>query len=213
LLPNNSSFAVQYLVHSLGSPDSTDFMRFENIVRDPTVAALLLKDKTILYSVAKDKPLRFMADRRWPDTPEKFSAYLQKKVSIEPVGATPLRRLVYEHPDREFAVYLLTQMHEVADRLIRGEIRARTEARAAYLEKALDAERNPEHRQAITSLLMEQEHVRMILAMDEPFAAAVAEPAFAGPRPAWPRRALFFPVFGFIGAALGFALYGLRRGA
>ena len=212
LLPDNSSFAVQYLVNTLGSPDSTDFIRFENIVREPSVAARLLQDKAIIYGVVKNRPLEFMAEHERPATAEELAAYLQKYVSIEPVGISPLRRLVYRHPDRDFAAYLLTQIHLAADDIIRQEIRDKTASRAAYLREALESVQHPDHRRALTSLLMEQEHVRMILAIDEPFAAMVAEPAFAGVKPAWPRKAVIVPVLAFIGAFLGFALYALRCG-
>lgn len=213
ILPDNSSFAVQYLLHSLGSSDSTDFSRFEQTLRGPVVAAGVLRDKTVPYALAKDRRLRFAREAQRPDTPEKLSAYLRRHVDIEPVGATPLRRLVYSHPDRDFAVLFLSALAQEADGIIKREIQARTDSRAAYLEQALAATRNPEHRQAITSLLMEQEHVKMILAIDEPFAAAVAEPAFASPLPVWPRKAIVLPAMAAAGAFLGMILYGLMRGA
>ena len=211
LLPDNSSFAVQYLINTLGTSDSSDFMRFEQILRAPSVAAKLLEDKAVSYALVKDKKLRVLPDAAKIETPEKLAAYLQDKIAAEPVGTTPLRRIVYSHPDREFAVYMLEQVRSIADGIIRDEIRTRTETRAAYLQKAMAENHNPDHRRALTALLMEQEHVRMLLAMDEPFAAMVAEPAFAGARPAWPRKALVLPVFAFIGGLLGFAVYAMRR--
>lgn len=211
ILPDNSSFAVQYLLHSLGSSDSTDFARFEQTLRGPAVAAGVLSDKTVPYALAKDRRLRFTGEEERPDTPEKLSVYLRRHIDIEPVGTTPLRRLVYTHPDRDFAVRFLATIAQEADAVIKREIQARADSRAAYLEQALAETRNPEHRQAITALLMEQEHVKMILAIDEPFAAAVAEPAFALPRPVWPRKAIVLPLMAAAGAFLGMVLYGLTR--
>jgi uncharacterized protein involved in exopolysaccharide biosynthesis len=211
LLPDNSSFAVQYLVNTLGSPDSIDFIRFEQIVREPTVAAQLIKDPLIAAGISADRLTRLSLGRPAPGTPEKLSAYLMDKVAVEPVGTSPLRRLVYNHPDPAFATYLLQKMQSAADRLIRDEVRKTAASRAAYLEKELAGVANPEHRRALTSLLMEQEHLEMILAMDEPFAATVAEPAFAGARPAWPRTRIILPFGLLIGAFLGYALFTVKK--
>ena len=70
---------------------------------------------------------------------------------------------------------------------------------------------HPDHRRALTSLLMEQEHVQMILAMDEPFAAIIAEPPAAGVKPYWPRKAIVLPVGLLAGMVLAYMLSGLRR--
>jgi len=211
LLPDNSSFAVQYLMNSLGSPDSGDYMRFENTLRETTVAGALLSDARIVEGVGKDRRFAFEGKNEVTSSPEKFSAYLVKRVAIEPVGTTPLRRLVYKHPDRVFAGYMLTRLHEAADSVIRQEIRNKTQSREAYLEKALLTVDHPDHRRALTSLLMEQEHVQMILAMDEPFAAIIAEPPAAGVKPYWPRKAIVLPVGLLAGMVLAYMLSGLRR--
>jgi hypothetical protein len=211
LLPDNSSFAVQYLVNTLGAPESLDFVRFEQIVRAPSVAAALMKDPLIAAGVTADRLTRLSPDGAMLDTPEKFAAYLERKVGVEPVGASPMRRLVYSHPDRAFAVYLLQKLQEEADRLIREEARRTAQGRAAYLERELAQATNPDHRRAITSLLMEQEHLEMILEMGGPFAAAVAEPAFAAAKPAWPRPRILLPLGAAIGAFIGYALFSLRN--
>lgn len=211
LLPDNSSFAVQYLVNTLGTPDSIDFVRFEQIVREPSVAAQLMRDPLIVAGITADRLTRFSRDKDTLDSPEKLSAYLRDKVAVEPVAASPMRRLVYNHPDPAFAVYLLGQLQLKADTLIRDEVRRTAASRAAYLEKELGRVSNPDHRKALTSLLMEQEHLEMILAMDEPFAATVAEPAFTGPRPAWPRTRIILPLGLLIGAFLGYALHSLKK--
>jgi len=205
LLPENSSFAIQYMMNAMGSSESGDFVRFEHILRAPSVAAALLKDERIAAGIGADRAFSFLPARGVLQTPEKLSAYLTDKVAIEPVANVPLRKIVYDHPDPAFAVYLLDRMHAAADGLIRQEIRNRTQARTAYLEKALAITDHPDHRRALASLLMEQEHVRMILAMDEDFAAIKAEPPAAGALPYWPRRVLIVPVFMFCGMLLAYA--------
>lgn len=211
LLPDNSSFAMQYLVNTLGSQDSGDYMRFENTLREPAVAARLLEDPRIVAGVAGDRRFSLMPERRDARSPEVFSAYLTKRVAIEPVGNSPLRRLVYTHPDRVFASYLLAALHGAADGLIRQEIRDKTESRATYLKEELAKTTHPDHRRALTSLVMEQEHVRMILAMDEPFAAIIAEPPSSGVQPHWPRKPFVLPLFVLAGMVAGYVMLKLRE--
>jgi uncharacterized protein involved in exopolysaccharide biosynthesis len=79
-------------------------------------------------------------------------------------------------------------------------------AGATYLKDVLDKTSHPDHRRALTALLMEQEHLLMMLAMDEPFAAILAEPPAASVRPWWPRKSLIFAGFAFAGALIGFAM-------
>lgn len=189
LMPENSSFVVQYLVNTLGSQDSTDFMRFENILRERTVAEILLQDSKIMAGVMADKEFTIAVPDDL-DNSEALSAYLQKAVQIESVGSSPLKRLIYMHPDREFAEYFLTKIRLVADNLIKDDIRQMTEKRATYLRQKLKDVSHPDHQNALTSMLMEQEHIQMILAIDEPFAAKIVEPAYSAPRPYWPRPAL-----------------------
>lgn len=210
LLPDNSSFAVQYMLNAMGSADSGDYIRFEHTLRETSVAAALLKNDRIMKGLSEASRFGFLPSRA-PGTSAELASYLHDHIRVEPVGNSPLRRIIYQHPDREFAVYLLRVLHEIADGQIRDEIRGRTESREAYLQQALATTTHPDHRRALTSLLMEQEHVRMILAMDEPFAAIIAEPPAVGARPHWPRAAIIYPVLALGGMMLGFILYGLRR--
>lgn len=212
LFPNNASFAMEYLLQSFGPGDSTDFMRFENILREPTIAGLLLQNEEIKRGVSADRSFRLQESTEI-DTAEKLAAYLVDTVTIEPVGSTNLRRIVYLHPDRDFAMYLLNSLYHMTDSLLRDEIMTKTERRIAYLEKEIDRISHPDHKEALVSLLMDQEQIRMILAVNEPFSAYIAEPASVTPKPYWPRKTLFIPAFAFAGFFLGYALYSLRKQA
>ncbi len=211
LLPDNSSFAVQYMLSAIGSADSGDFARYEQMLRGISVARALIDEPGLRDALNASARFRIGGGAPAIQTAEELAAYLEDRVTVEPVANTALRRLVYQHPDREFAARLLATLHETADGLIRAEIKGRTRQREAYLQEALAAVAHPDHRRALTALLMEQEHVRMILAMGEPFAAIIAEPAAAGTRPDWPRKAMILPAFVLIGLFLGFAFYHLRR--
>lgn len=210
LLPDNPSFALQYLLNTMGSQDSTDFMRFENTMRGPSVAATLLKYPEILKGLQDTGPFIFSAHESLT-TPEKIAAALEKHVTIMPVGNTPLRRVVFDHRSAEFGAVLLRHLYSETDHLIRNEVAESARKRSLYLKDLLDKVNHPDHRRALTSLLMEQEHILMILAMDEPFAAIIAEPPSASVRPWWPRKSLIFPGFACVGMVLGFALWSAKR--
>lgn len=204
LMANDNLFALRFLMQRVGTSNSSDFLRFENIYDGPRVAALLLDDPKIIEGLRRDE--RFKGA-----TAELFSEYLQKRVDLEPVGGSPLRKLVYWHPDRNFSAYLLKQLHAASDALIRRTIREETEGRIAHLQKAVAETQNPEHRRVLTTLLLEQERLRMLVSIEQSYAAAVIEPASASARPLWPDAKLLLTLFSLAGAILGFAAHSLRR--
>jgi uncharacterized protein involved in exopolysaccharide biosynthesis len=193
-----------------GQTAPLDFARFESILRAPSVAAAVKRDPALVAGIA--------ADRRWRggDAPETDSAaqvadYLEKNIRVEPAGATILRRVTYTHPDAAFAARLLAAVHKAADTMIREEGRTRAGERAVQLQATLAQTQNAAHRRALTDLLMGQEQARMVLAIDQPFAAAIAEAPAAGAKPDWPRKAVVLPVMMLAGAFFGFALFSMRR--
>ena len=204
-LPENAGFAAHYREGSMAALDAADFTRFEYILRGPSVADSLSRDKPVLDGLSREGKFVFSSAADLNGTDE-LAHYFRKKIAIEPVGNTPLRRIVYDHPEPEFAIALLNRLYEQADSLIRRDVAAKAEGRAAYLKDMLEKTGHPDHRRVLTSLLMEQEHLLMMLAMEEPFAAIVAEPPAASVRPWWPRKSLIFTGFAFAGALLGFAL-------
>lgn len=210
LFPNNASFTMEYVLQSFGPGDSSDFMRFETIMREPTIAGILLRDEKIKRGLQDARRYRVFPARA-PDTPEKLASWLQKNVDVEPVGATRLKRLNFAHPDPVFAAYMLKSLYKATDNLIRQELEEKTTNRVNWLRAEIERTDNPEHRRVLANLLMDQEQIRMILAVDEPFAASVAEPPAAGPRPYWPRRSLFLAVFVMVGGFAAYALFCLRR--
>ena len=189
-----------------------NYTQFEHTLRETSVAAALLRQPETMAGISKAR--RFIVGNAPSlETAEDLADYLRDHISIEPVGTTSLRRLVYKHPDRQFAVHMLRALHGVADDLIRQESRERIREREDYLQEVLESVDHPDHRRALTMLLMEQEHLEMILAMDEPFAAAIIEPPAAGTHPYWPRAAIVLPVFMLAGMMIGFVLHRVRREA
>ncbi len=186
---------------------STDFHRFVYTIKGTAVAAILLKDSGVLAGIAKDGAWSSKADQ-W--TPEELSSYLEKHVRIQNLGATPLRKISYDHPDPVFAADFLRKIHLVADQLIRRDRRRQSESRINYLAATLQKTVNPDHRKGIANLLMQQEHIQMLANLDEAYAAIIVEPPSSTPKPIWPNKTVLFFVFGFIGAVLGFLVHTYR---
>ncbi|PZQ43502.1 MAG: hypothetical protein DI551_12035 [Micavibrio aeruginosavorus] len=186
---------------------STDFYRFVYTIQGPQVAAILLKDQSVLKGIAQDgaKP----AGTNW--TAEELGDYLSKKIKVEHLGTTPLRKISYRHPDPVFAAVFLRKIHLVADQLIRRDRRRGAESRIKYLESTLQKTANPDHRRGIADLLMQQEHIQMLANLDEPYAAIVVEPPSSSSKPVWPDKALLLAVFALIGGAAGYAVRTARH--
>lgn len=182
---------------------STDFYRFVYTARGAAVAEILLKDPGVRSGVEKEP--HWKRNAGW--NAAALAAYLERRVGIEPLGLTPLRRMAYYHPDPEFAAALLRKIHLVADQMIRRDRRRQSQSRIDYLQAALERTPHPEHKKIITALLMQQEHVQMLANLDEPYAAIVVEPAAVGPEPARPDPVLVVPAALFAGLLAGYGLW------
>lgn len=187
---------------------STDYYRFIYTLKGPTVAAILLKDQSVLSGIAKDSSWKRTA-KDW--TPEELAAYLDRKIRIEHMGTTALRRITYRHPDPVFAAAFLRKLHLVSDQLIRRDRRRQSESRIAYLEDSLQKATNPDHRKGIAQLLMQQENIRMLANLDEAYAAIIVEPAARSARPVWPEPSLLLGVCGLLGVLLGYMVRMMRH--
>jgi hypothetical protein len=183
---------------------STDFYRFIHTLRGPAAAKILMQDKKVVEDINKTLQNKI-------DTSEELSVYLERHVKIDPLGATPLRRIKYYHPNSEFASALLRKLHLVADQMIRRDRRWQSQSRIDYLQNSLRKTSNPDHRKGITNLLMQQEHIQMLANLDEAYAAIVVEPASTLPRPAWPNKPLTYAAGLFLGMLLGFMVWSIRR--
>ncbi len=157
--------------------------------------------------------LRDPGDDKKQWTPEKLAEYIAGRVRAQPVGQSPMRRLVYLHPSREFGVYFLHRLHETVDGAIRKKAREEAQERIDYLRGAVEANANPDHRRALAALLLEQERILMLASIGQAYAAAVIEPPSASSRAHWPDALLVFPVFVFAGALIGFVSHGLKKTA
>ena len=192
------------------SRENLSFARFEASFKGAAVAGLLLRDPEITAGLQKDRAFQFLrTERGW--SPEKLAEYISERVVVDPVGETPLRTLSYLHPDQDFAVTFLHRLHHVTDGLIRHGMRKDVNERIAYLNTAIAETMNPDHRRAMTDLLMEQERLKMLVSIDQPYAASVVVPAAHSVKPAWPDAVLVYVSFIAVGAFLGFVVFSLRK--
>ncbi len=185
-----------------------NFVQFQARYSGAGVAKLLLRDPRIVEGLKADQAFVFSKPRDgW--NPAILSDYIAKRVWFDPFGETVLREMNYLHPDPGFAAYFLQQIHRTTDQLIRAEQRAAVDQRIAYLERESAKAMNPDHRRAMTTLILEQERVRMSVLMDEPVAAKVVERSAVSAKPAWPDTALVYTLFSAMGLFVGYLVYGL----
>ena len=203
--------ALRLLAERLGGGvQSTAFVRFENIFNGVAVADILMQDPRIQKHIGQARPFKWMSPRLLP-TSAHFADYLERHVHMQPVHSSSLRRIEYFHPDPDFAVYFLQRLHHVTDNLIRQQALIQTQQRTAYLQNAIAEAQNPDHRRALTSLLLEQQQVLMLASAPQPYAAAIVEPAAAHYKPSWPNPRLIFPTLILAGILLGVMVYGIRH--
>lgn len=195
----------------MSDPVSLEFTRFEQILREGTVAGILSRYDGVLEKIGQDRVFR--VGRDLPLRKENLTEYLNRRVTIAPLGVTTSRRISYEHPNPEFAVQLLKHLHRIADTTIRHRAIAETGERISWLQKELTQSRNPDHRAALADLLMVQERRRMLASMDHAFAAEMVESPSVSPRPVWPQRSVVMLVTILVGALAGFLFAVMRRNA
>ncbi len=209
-LPETTSIAIQHLAQSIAPQDTTDFVRFYHILRRPSVAQRILDSGMDLEKIRMHQNFTFEPANNALENASSLSRYFEDHIRIESVGSTPLRRIIYDHPDPVFAATLLGALYGVTDQVIKDESRLNTENRIAYLQDSLRKVANPDHRRAIAALLTEQEHTKMILAMEGAFAATIAEAPSADVKPQSPKPILVYSICVLLGMFAGYMIYSLR---
>lgn len=208
-----------------GEETLSDYARYLELLTAHPVAARLKDDPVIMTTIFRDHwdaergvwrpPVTLghtarrlfygvAGQRAWaPPDGERLARHLERTVRIERVGTGPIRRVVYRHADREFAMRLLAALHTAADGLIRDEAGRRIAVEIDYLRGRLEEVRVEEHRLAMTALLGDQERIRMMIAVDLPFAADLVAPPMAAALPDWPDPAALLPFGALVGLVAG----------
>ena len=190
-----------------GSPE---FIRFEQSLRGAAVANLIFKMDHMVDKISEDSLWRGVTTTI--KSPQDLSLYLTNHIQIETMGATSSRKVTYRHPDPEFAAKLLVMIRKADDQIIRTSVKTETETKIDWLKTEFAKTLNPDHRQAMSQLLMSEERRRMLLSLETPYAVNVVEEAASTPRPVVPNRPLILVMLVLIGAACG-AIYTLAKDA
>ncbi len=204
----------------------SDYDRYLQLLTSPSTAQILIKQVPdllpTLFSDRWNKSAREwqLPVSAWPGelirrarggnawhapTPEDLAKKLRGMLQTRIIGQTTMRELQLRYPDRGFGLTLLYAMHQAADNVLREEAARRSGAISEYLEKQLQTVRMQEHRDVLTELLAAQERIRILVAVDLPYASDIVEPPTAALEPDTPSPMpiLIFGAFmGFFAAAL-----------
>ncbi|HYG89137.1 MAG TPA: hypothetical protein VD978_23080 [Azospirillum sp.] len=191
-----------------GDETLSDFARFLELLGSVPVAARLMADPAVprqlfperwdaatggwappagVLPALKRLLLTLVGREEWvePDA-EVLAARIRDRLVVSQVGTGPMRRLVFRHAERGFALDLLGRLAAAADAHLRAEAARRSAAQIAYVRAKLATVTVTEHRRALTDLMAEQERVSMLIEVDLPFAADPIEPPTAMRLPDWP---------------------------
>lgn len=216
----------------------SDFARYLALLTSVPVAEKLVGDPAIMreiFRTAWDEEAgqwrpptgliaRFGRGLRWlaghqtwapPDAAD-LARHLKRQLAIESVSGGPLRRLVYRHEKRDFAMLLLTRLHAATEAHLREEAVRRVTAEMGHVGRRLEGLSNMENYRALSALLGEQERLLLMLDVGLPYAADALEAPSSLSLADWPNPILLVPagaVGGLFLALFGIGAYhGWRRG-
>ena len=188
--------ALQYFVKRIDASQSSDFTRFETLLESPQITRHLIREDQDIV------PFKSV---------ETLQVWLNDNLQIRPYGLTPYRKVTLRHTDGAQAAAILGRIYSHSDQTVRQDTRIKTDRRIVYLKNQLDIVRNPDHRNAVISLLKEQEQTAMMVAIDNAFAGELIVPPTVLAEPIAPKAVILFPALTIAGAIIGFMLGGLIR--
>ena len=200
--------AVQYAAKQAGLlREHNDYARYRALLTGHQVAKTLYKQ-----NLQQARQIVRDAARPWRNienkiTPAHVSAALQKLIASRPTGRGEMREISMHYSDPAFARDVLERVHTAADSILRRQAGKKVDQRIAYLKNKLADTQHPDHRNVLTSLLMRQERTKMMISMDQAYAANMIAPPAATPAPVWPLPGIIVPVAGFVGLVLGYLGY------
>ncbi|MBJ7415482.1 MAG: hypothetical protein JHC88_08520 [Niveispirillum sp.] len=216
----------------------SDFSRYLALLTSVPVAERLVRDQELMRRLFEDawdadagrwrpptgmgatlvRGLRWLAGHAvWspPDAVD-LSRHLKKYLAIESVSGGPLRRLVYRHEERDFALLLLTRLHAATEAHLRAEAERRLRAEMAHVNGRLSGIANLDRSRLLSGMVTEQEEMLMMLDVGLPYAADLLEPPAAAALADWPNPVPLIPAGALAGLGLGLfviaARHGYRRG-
>lgn len=145
-------------------------------------------------------------DEEWsiPDA-ARLQEFIAKNVSVSTSTKSPVMRLSMMHRDAHFAVRFLDATHAVIDSGLRHRLLNRTTQNIRYLSDQLARTQLAEHRQALATMLGEQERLRMTASSTVAFAAEPLSAASATRLPETPNGPIVMAIAVVAGVAFGTA--------
>ncbi len=216
----------------------SDFARYLALLTSVPVAERLTADTVVMRGLFEDawdkeaghwrpptgmgptlvRSLRWLAGyESWapPDAVD-LSRLLKKELAVEAVNEGPLRRLVYRHEKRDFALLLLSRLHAATESHLREEAARRLRAEMTHVNARLTGLSNLDRSRQLTGMVSEQEETLMMLEVGLPYAADLLEPPAAPALADWPNPVPLIPAGTLAGLGLGLfllvALHAYRRG-
>ena len=203
---------LKFIAQRAGADNGSSFAKFENTYDGVSVAKALMADKTTMGILKNDRAWKILPAQdpaQW--SPEKLADYISRRVTIHPVGASSIRSIEYWHPNPALAKIFIHMVHDTTDQHIRESIQRDAVQRISYLNAKISEAIHPEHRRALTDLLLEQERLLMLASISQPYAATIVEEPFSHYKAQRPNAKLLIPLLMMIGMLTGFVVYTARH--
>lgn len=110
-----------------------------------------------------------------PRTVKDLATYTASNVTISSDRTTRILTLSMDARDPKFAIFFLTRLVQATNDFIRQEDRAAIQPYVAYLNSKLAANLNLTQRDALSSLLLDQERRMMLTSVNVPYAATIQD--------------------------------------
>lgn len=143
------------------------------------------------------------AEWRPPGSGE-LQKFLETNVKVVTDRKSNITNISVDYKDPQFAVELITDLHDETDAVLRRQALERADQAIGYLERQLSRVQLAEHREALAAMLSEQEKARMLASSTAPYAAQPFGAAVVSSRPTSPQ-----PVIVLLAGVLGGAVFGL----
>lgn len=141
-----------------------------------------------------------------------LDGYLADHLAYTQIPQTPFYGIAFTYKNRDEGQKILSMILSSADSIVRDAKLNRAKQQIAYLENKLREVTVEQHREALTTLLLEQERTVMLSQSGASFSFQLVRPIASPPEASWPNAAAVLGIFGLLGVVSGLALY-LRRNA
>lgn len=134
-----------------------------------------------------------------------LAEYLNDNLRIRELADGMYLKIEFSHEDPELIGQLLSNIHVVADELIRSEMVAQSEVRLQYLQQELKTTTTMEQKESLIELMSQQLTTQMLAAVDKHYVTKVVEPTRVSIDPTWPAIPQVYVVFFILGLLIGLA--------